>query len=273
MKVAIGTKLQGIKQMDEPPSTFSTFPREYYNRYTNNEWAKAYRQRRWHYASLVRKVRSYHPHIERIADVGCGIGLLTYALANAFDDRTEIISGDISDYAITQTKDRLKAFSNVAVKAINAEEIALPDASTDLIMSMDVVEHLPRPERFVSEAYRVLDSGGLLVFSTPNPGSLGGRLKAKAIAGEQDIHTWFALRDPTHVNVRQIGEWRALCVGTGFLKVADGTDFWWDAPYFRRVPTIAQKLLFSGGTRILSALLPFAPWRLGENYYGIWRKS
>jgi len=183
-----------------------------------------------------------------------------------------ILAGDISDYAVAVAGEQLKEFANVEVRALNAQRLTIPSASVDLVVSLDVVEHLPEPEQFIAEAFRILRSGSLLFFSTPNTGSVGSRTKRKAGADGDPRDTWFAFQDPTHIGLRPISEWRALCESVGFLPVRDGTDFLWDVPYLRGVPHILQKLVFVGSHRLLAATCGFVSWELGENYYGIWRK-
>lgn len=50
------------------------------------------------------------------------------------------------------------------------------DASFDLVVSMDVVEHVPDPRPWLAEALRVLRPGGSLFLTTPNYGSLSLKL-------------------------------------------------------------------------------------------------
>ncbi|WPB81813.1 class I SAM-dependent methyltransferase [Archangium violaceum] len=45
------------------------------------------------------------------------------------------------------------------------------DGRFDLVLSMDVIEHLPRPEPWLAELVRVLRPGGTLFLTTPNYGS------------------------------------------------------------------------------------------------------
>lgn len=45
-------------------------------------------------------------------------------------------------------------------------EVPLDNASVDIILSSQVLEHVPSPERYIKEAYRLLKPGGLLFLST-----------------------------------------------------------------------------------------------------------
>ena len=44
----------------------------------------------------------------------------------------------------------------------------LPDAGFDIIVSVEVLEHVEEDERFVSEVFRVLKPGGIFLMTTPN---------------------------------------------------------------------------------------------------------
>ena len=46
-----------------------------------------------------------------------------------------------------------------------------PEGRFDLVLSMDVIEHLPRPGPWLSDLVRVLRPGGQLFLTTPNYGS------------------------------------------------------------------------------------------------------
>jgi SAM-dependent methyltransferase len=49
----------------------------------------------------------------------------------------------------------------------SADNLPIPDGSADAILSSQVIEHLPNPEKSFAEAARVLKPGGLLFLSYP----------------------------------------------------------------------------------------------------------
>lgn len=66
--------------------------------------------------------------------------------------------------------------------AAPGQPLPYPDNTFDLIVSMDVIEHVPDPKPWVREALRVLRPSGVLFLTTPNYASYGLRfLEATAL--------------------------------------------------------------------------------------------
>jgi SAM-dependent methyltransferase len=57
------------------------------------------------------------------------------------------------------------------------ERIPLPDSSAQLVFALDIVEHLTSPFHLLSEAYRLVKSGGHVVLTTPNVTRIGNVFK------------------------------------------------------------------------------------------------
>lgn len=107
----------------------------------------------------------------------------------------------------------------------------LPDASADLCVCDNVLEHLPDPAAFFAEARRVLKTGGSLCIRTPNrwnyvamlsrlvPNQGHARLLAKAKPGlrEEDIF-------PTLYRCNTIGAVRKALGRSGFDAVVFGYE-------------------------------------------------
>jgi SAM-dependent methyltransferase len=53
------------------------------------------------------------------------------------------------------------------VRCEDLQALSFADASLDLVLHSSVLEHLPRPQRALAEAFRVLRPGGHLVFEVP----------------------------------------------------------------------------------------------------------
>jgi SAM-dependent methyltransferase len=96
----------------------------------------------------------------RVLDYGCGPGSNAEALS---DGTRELIALDASEEAL----ERANATSAYAQLLRSADEtIPLPDASIDLILAADVIEHVD-DVKALSEMYRTLKPGGFLIVTVP----------------------------------------------------------------------------------------------------------
>ena len=100
-------------------------------------------------------------HGRRVLDAGCGTGRATAALAARGAD---VVAVDLGERLVARTRRRC------ACRALVGTVLSLPfpNASFDVVLSTEVIEHLPDPAAAVKEFARVLTPGGHLVLSTPN---------------------------------------------------------------------------------------------------------
>ncbi len=204
-----------------------------------------------------------------VCEVGLGLGYLFSRLAK----RYKAAGLDTSVVSVAGIRRR----GATRVTRASAERIPFKTGAFSLVVAFDVLEHLQVPEALIGEAYRILRPGGHLVLSTPNPESLGARVKNRndgrgSTPARADREIWFGWRDPTHIQIRKTDAWRAALDAAGYTIVKDGTDMWWDVPYIRGVPVLLQRLLFMPAHWAVGWGLGFLPWRLGENYICIARK-
>ncbi|OGO04369.1 MAG: hypothetical protein A2Y73_02425 [Chloroflexi bacterium RBG_13_56_8] len=96
----------------------------------------------------------------RILDVGCGLGLYV----RRFRDFSDSVHG--VDLDPTRIEEAGRTLPNVQVAS--AEHLPYVDASFDVVLLHEVVEHLQDDVAAVREAYRVLVPGGYLVIFAPN---------------------------------------------------------------------------------------------------------
>lgn len=262
------------KAPPQPPAA----PADYYRRYTEKRLGISAEVRRaFYYRSMARLIRRAQPSPRVIVDVGCGVGFLSKRLAS-LPGAPLIVGADRAAEALVVARDTVRGCGNVRLCRGDAQALPLSSNSADVVAAFDVIEHLAEPELFLAEAHRVLRPGGVLILSTPNPQSLGARLKGhhpewNGRPWAERGREWFGWRDETHCNIRPIVAWRRALADEGFHVIRDGTDFWWDAPYVRVVPTLLQRVVLGAGHRLVTGLAGFLPWRWGENYLAICRRQ
>ncbi|MFC1808255.1 class I SAM-dependent methyltransferase [Candidatus Omnitrophota bacterium] len=112
-----------------------------------------------------RVTRNFLPRLSGLVlDVGCGRGEDPPFMINA----RRIIGYDLDAEILKHYKE----INNT--DAIAGDGMIMPfcDNSVDSISCIDVLEHIPDYKKTISEAYRVLKKGGLLVISVPTDPSL-----------------------------------------------------------------------------------------------------
>jgi SAM-dependent methyltransferase len=91
----------------------------------------------------------------RVLDLGCGVGHSYELLA----PRTTVgvdIDPDVLDGQARETH------------AADMRRLPFPDSAFASVLAVQSLEHVPDPERVLSEARRVLEPGGVAIFVTPN---------------------------------------------------------------------------------------------------------
>jgi SAM-dependent methyltransferase len=101
---------------------------------------------------------------KRVLDVGCGAGYGSAELANT---ATSVTGIDLSPEAISHADENYSR-PNITFQQASATQLPFPEASFDLVVAFEVIEHLPDWQLLIAEARRVLSPGGQFVVSTPN---------------------------------------------------------------------------------------------------------
>lgn len=110
-----------------------------------------------------------------VLDVGCGA-------ANSYAPRLARRAGSYVGVDVSSRAVELARAGGFDAHVIDdAASLPFPDASFDLVVSVEVLEHLFEPHRAASEARRVLRPGGKLVASSPN--AVYWRLRANLLFG------------------------------------------------------------------------------------------
>jgi 2-polyprenyl-6-hydroxyphenyl methylase / 3-demethylubiquinone-9 3-methyltransferase len=113
---------------------------------------------------IMEKLTTPNP---KVLDVGCGGGILSEALAKAGAQVTGI---DLSNDSIEAAKHHARQQGlNIDYQYISAEELAQKQAgSFDVVTCMEMLEHVPEPQKVMAACAQALKPGGHAFFSTIN---------------------------------------------------------------------------------------------------------
>jgi 2-polyprenyl-3-methyl-5-hydroxy-6-metoxy-1,4-benzoquinol methylase/O-antigen/teichoic acid export membrane protein len=98
----------------------------------------------------------------RILDVGCGYGYLTYAMRQ---QGFEAFGLDVSEAALNIAQDQFGNFFYHADIQTFAEK---QTQRYDLIVALELIEHITDPLTFINTLLQLLAPGGVLLLTTPN---------------------------------------------------------------------------------------------------------
>ena len=118
-----------------------------------------------------------HEHLHRYAwcvplalgkdvlDIACGEGYGSAMLARS---AKSVCGVDIAEEAVDHAREAYGAIPGLRFLQGDAAAIPLPDASVDLVVSFETIEHHDRHFEMLAEIRRVLRPDGILVISSPN---------------------------------------------------------------------------------------------------------
>lgn len=123
------------------------------------------------------------PAVRNVLDLGCNRGsveALFHALRPEKARRTLVEGVDISGDAVAQAQ--TLELPNCTFRAYPGRELPFAAASFDLVIMVEVLEHVVEKEAILREVHRVLRTGGRLFLTTPNPECIALRVE-RAIWG------------------------------------------------------------------------------------------
>jgi SAM-dependent methyltransferase len=137
----------------------------------------------------------------RLLEVGAGTGALVRV---AVRRGWEVVATEVSQTGLARLRE-----TTAQVIEGEVERASFGDASFDLVVSLEVLEHLEEPAAHLREVYRVTRSDGLLLLSTPNFRGLSGRWLGTR---------WRAI-DPQHLSYFTHASLTRLLRQTGYRDV------------------------------------------------------
>ncbi|WP_374494670.1 class I SAM-dependent methyltransferase [Zoogloea sp.] len=102
---------------------------------------------------------------KRVLDVASGEG---YGSALMAAQAASVTGVDISPEVVKHAGERYGSAANLKYLCASCASIPLPDASFDVIVSFETIEHMTEHDAFMGEVSRLLAPGGLFIISSPN---------------------------------------------------------------------------------------------------------
>jgi SAM-dependent methyltransferase len=185
-----------------------------------------------------------------ILDVGCGPGYFLREARRWFPNSS--ITGLDYELALLDWV----GIEGAELVQGSAETLPFADNSFEVLACLQVLEHLPCPDRAIAEIHRVLKPGGFACIATPNLGCWSAK-----VAGKK----WHGYRDD-HISLRSSADWARALRSGGFEILQEGTTLLSGMPLLRLPPFILFSwvpLYFKG----------HFPWHGGESYIAFCRKG
>jgi|SRR5215217_3098466 len=192
--------------------------------------------------SLVKRLSL--PQRANVLDIGAGEGAFSQRL---IDEGFDVKAVDASD-------DRFRATAEFQHVDLNTDFPATWTNEFDLVVAIEVIEHLRDPRHFISNCLKVLKPNGYLLLTSPNPENWLSRLKFLRTG----YFLWFSELDyNAYGHITPIFTWQIvhMCKElSAELVTIENTD---NGPLRRYLGNGRLRRLLTHKTFYLGALYPF----------------
>ncbi len=157
----------------------------------------------------------------RFLDIGCGGGLLSEPMARL---GATMVSADASEKNIkTASVHAAEQGLDIDYRCTTAEDLAEAGETFDVILNMEVIEHVADPMRFLADCAGMLNPGGLMFVATLNRTF---KAHALAIIGAEYILGWLPRGTHDWKKFITTNEMEAGIAGAGLrLKELTGVSY------------------------------------------------
>ncbi len=155
-----------------------------------------------------------------LLEIGCAKGEF---LRLVEDDFESLVGIDISEYAISQSKSRVKKAATYLWDIENSSTPPFSSGPFDVISSMHTFEHFHSPQRVLQNLRPLLKSDGVMVVLVPNPLAL----KLRLVRFFDRKNRFYIFDDKTHYSMHDRKTWTRLLSDSGFDVTSYGRPFFY----------------------------------------------
>lgn len=169
------------------------------------------------YASVAPQLSKRSQFRKPTLDIGCGFGEFGGVF---FDSQVEVgVDISVQDLALAKESKKYKK-----LLCVDARKLPFKANTFATILSISVLEHIPKTELAIAEAYRVLKPGGLFIFTVPTTTFYGqlfyvrllNSLKLRRLA---DYYVEQLNKAFKHISMYSPQKWQQIIKKTGFTIV------------------------------------------------------
>lgn len=138
-----------------------------------------------------------------VLDIGCGGGLVCEPMARL----GATVTGIDADVNAIEAARQHAELSGLKVQYANAatEDFIGQGKTFDIVLALEIIEHVTNPEKFVQDCFDLVKPGGLVIFSTLNRTAKSyalGKIAAEYILGwvPAGTHDWHKFVKPSELS-------------------------------------------------------------------------
>ncbi|GAB4321084.1 MAG: class I SAM-dependent methyltransferase [Bacteroidales bacterium] len=203
--------------------------------------------RSWHIHRAVHLFARHKKSPFHVLDAGAGFGQYTYWLARKYP-HCEILAVDVKK---DQVEDCSRFFRKIGMNNVEFREADLTaftsEQTFDLVLSVDVMEHILEDVTVFQNLYRVMNPDGLLLISTPSD------------QGGSDVHDHGSEESFIDEHVRDgygIKEIRDKLMQAGFSRVEADYSYGWPGKISWKL-SMKYPIMLLNASRLFYLILPF----------------
>lgn len=199
----------------------------------------------------IRKIVKKNPNFS-LLEIGTGSGYLISLIESEYP-KANLTGIEYDPRLVELTKKKVRYASIIQG---NAENLDLKNKIFDIIVTLQVIEHLYRPDLMLLSVKKYLRKNGILILTTPNLEGLGAKIMK---------NKWIGYRDD-HVSLKGYTSWKMYIEKFGFESIYCGSTFFTGLPIFNKFPLglFNWSLLFFKGSMV---------WKHGESFIGLFKAT